>query len=152
MHPSRMRRELASWGLAVVRGRSMQPTLHDGDRLLVRHGAAPRAGDLVVVRLPDGVVAVKRATARRDGGWWVERDNPAEGVDSWQVGAIPDDRRAGRGPAARVAAAPVPLSAAPAARGAGVHCVTPVSRTAPPETAGPPAWLPCLDVTDSGAH
>ncbi len=90
MHPSRMRRELASWGLAVVRGRSMRPTLHDGDRLLVRHGAAPRAGDLVVVRLPDGVVAVKRATTRRDGGWWVERDNPAEGVDSWQVGAIPE--------------------------------------------------------------
>ena len=68
----------------------MRPTLHDGDRLLVRHGAAPRAGDLVVVRLPDGVVAVKRATTRRDGGWWVERDNPAEGVDSWQVGAIPE--------------------------------------------------------------
>jgi hypothetical protein len=68
----------------------MRPTLHDGDRLLVRHGAAPRAGDLVVVRLPDGVVAVKRATMRRDDGWWVERDNPDEGVDSWQVGAIPE--------------------------------------------------------------
>ena len=90
MHPSRMREELASWGLAVVRGRSMRPTLHDGDRLLVRHGAAPRAGDLVGERLPDGVVAVKRATMRRDGGWWVERDNPDEGVDSWQVGAIPE--------------------------------------------------------------
>jgi hypothetical protein len=23
-------------------------------------------------------------------GWWVERDNPAEGVDSWQVGSVPD--------------------------------------------------------------
>lgn len=91
MHPSRMRRFLASWGLAVVRGRSMQPTMYDGDRLLVRHGATPRAGDVVVVRLPDGVVAVKRATMRRDGGWWVERDNPAEGVDSWQVGAIAED-------------------------------------------------------------
>jgi len=90
MHTPRMRRGLASWGLAVVRGRSMRPTLRDGDRLLVRHGAAPRAGDLVVVRLPDGVVAVKRATERRDGGWWVERDNPAEGVDSWLVGAIPE--------------------------------------------------------------
>jgi signal peptidase I len=87
MHLDRMRRR---WGLAVVRGRSMQPTLYDGDVLLVRHGAAPRAGALVVVRLPDGVVAVKRATTRRDGGWWVERDNPSEGVDSWQVGAIPD--------------------------------------------------------------
>jgi signal peptidase I len=68
----------------------MQPTLRDGDRIVVRHGAVPRVGDLVVVRLPDGVVAVKRATAREPGGWWVERDNPFEGVDSWAVGAIPD--------------------------------------------------------------
>ena len=77
-------------GLAVVRGRSMAPTLREGDRLLVRHGARPRPGGLVVVRLPDGVMAVKRATRREPGGWWVERDNPAEGVDSWSVGAIPD--------------------------------------------------------------
>ncbi|GAA4346043.1 hypothetical protein GCM10023145_03410 [Angustibacter luteus] len=74
----------------------MSPTLSDGDRLLVRWGSLPRPGQLVVVQLPDGPdgprpVSVKRAT-RRDGvGWWVERDNPAEGVDSWLVGAIPDD-------------------------------------------------------------
>jgi phage repressor protein C with HTH and peptisase S24 domain len=77
-------------GLAVVRGRSMQPTLYDGDRLLVVHNAAPRAGGLAVVRLPDGVVAVKRVTRRETDGWWVERDNPHEGVDSWLVGAVPD--------------------------------------------------------------
>jgi signal peptidase I len=77
-------------GVAVVRGRSMQPTLYDGDRLLVLHGGRARAGRLVVVRLPDGVVAVKRAARREPGGWWVERDNPREGVDSWSVGAIPD--------------------------------------------------------------
>jgi SOS-response transcriptional repressor LexA len=66
----------------------MQPTLYDGDVLLVRHGAVPRVGRLAVVRLPDGVVAVKRVTRREPGGWWVERDNPREGVDSWSVGAI----------------------------------------------------------------
>jgi phage repressor protein C with HTH and peptisase S24 domain len=77
-------------GLAVVRGRSMQPTLYDGDRLLVVHGAPPRPGGLAVVRLPDGVVAVKRAARHEPDGWWVERDNPHEGVDSWQVGAVPD--------------------------------------------------------------
>ena len=82
------------WRVVVVRGRSMQPTVRDGDRLLVRgvrQPAAVQAGRLGVVRLPgDRPVAVKRL-ARRDGpGWWVERDNPAEGVDSWLVGAVPD--------------------------------------------------------------
>ena len=78
------------FGLAVVRGRSMEPTLYDGDRLLVDYRRPVRAGRIVVVRLPDGVVAVKRATRRESGGWWVERDNPREGVDSWSVGAIPE--------------------------------------------------------------
>lgn len=77
-------------GVAVVRGRSMLPTLRDGDRLLVVHGATPRIGRLAVVRLPDGVLAVKRIGRREPGGWWIERDNPAEGVDSWTVGAVPD--------------------------------------------------------------
>lgn len=84
------RRSLLRWGVAVVRGRSMQPMLRDGDRLLVRHGATPRPGDLVVVHLPGRGLAVKRATMRQPGGWWVERDNPAEGVDSWLVGAVPE--------------------------------------------------------------
>ena len=49
------------WGLAIVHGRSMEPTLAEGDRLLVHHGATPKPGGLVVVRLPGGVLAVKRA-------------------------------------------------------------------------------------------
>jgi len=81
-----------AWSIRIVRGRSMLPTLQDGDRLLVRAGGSPpRPGRLVVVRLPgDRPEAVKRLTRiEPDGGWWVERDNPAEGVDSWLVGAIP---------------------------------------------------------------
>jgi len=77
----------------------MQPTLRDGDRLLVRSGAfRARTGRLAVVRLPAGrPVSVKRLARREPSGWWVERDNPAEGVDSWTagVGAIPDDRLLG---------------------------------------------------------
>ncbi len=86
----RVHRPMLRVGMAVVRGRSMQPTLRDGDRLLVRHGATPKVGDLAVVRLPEGVVAIKRVTRREPGGWWVERDNPEEGVDSWSIGAVPD--------------------------------------------------------------
>ena len=70
----------------------MEPTLYDGDRLVLMHGARPRPGRLGVVRLPDGVVAVKRLVRREaDGGWWVERDNAAVGVDSWTVGALPEE-------------------------------------------------------------
>jgi Peptidase S24-like len=85
-------------GLSVVRvrGRSMQPVLHEGDVLLVRwRPAAARLGALVLVRLPDRPLSVKRLVSFADGGWWVERDNPAEGVDSWQVGAIAPADQAG---------------------------------------------------------
>ena len=78
-------------GMAVVHGRSMLPALREGDRLLVLHGGRPRPGRAVVVRLPGGVVAVKRAVRRDPDGWWVEADNRAEGVDSRKVGAIHDD-------------------------------------------------------------
>jgi signal peptidase I len=72
----------------------MLPTLRDGDRLLVRRAspgdADPPPGRLVVVRLPGGrPESVKRLLRRDPEGWWVERDNPAEGVDSWLVGAVP---------------------------------------------------------------
>ncbi len=76
-----------SVGLALVRGRSMEPTLRDGDVVLVRYGNRPRAGRLVVVRLA-GTLAVKRAGVRDVDGWWVESDNPAApgAVDSWKLG------------------------------------------------------------------
>ena len=84
-------------GIALVRGRSMEPTLHEGDRLLVVYGVRPVRGRLAIVRLPDGdggprPVGVKRVTRRAPGGagWWVERDNPCEGVDSWSAGAVPE--------------------------------------------------------------
>jgi Peptidase S24-like len=74
----------------IVRGRSMEPTLLDGDRLVVVPGGRPQAGCVAVVQLPGGrPLSVKRLAFAAAGGWWVERDNPAEGVDSWQVGVIP---------------------------------------------------------------
>ena len=78
-------------GVAVVRGRSMAPTLHDGDRLLVRYAAAARPGQVAVVRFDDGVVAVKRLDHLGQDGWWVHRDNPREGRDSWSAGPVAED-------------------------------------------------------------
>ncbi len=86
---------LLPYGFAIVRGRSMEPTLRDGDRVLVRHGAPARAGDVVVARFVDGTVAVKRAVERRatrtgEAAWWLLSDNPAEGIDSRHRGPVPD--------------------------------------------------------------
>ena len=78
-------------GRVLVRGRSMEPTLYDGDHLVVVYGGLPRPGRLAVVRLPGAPLSVKRLAFHDVTGWWVERDNPAEGVDSWLVGAIPAD-------------------------------------------------------------
>ena len=82
---------MAGRALVRVRGASMEPTLRDGDLLLVRVGAPIATGALVVGRLPgrEGL-AVKRVVRLDADGWWVERDNPREGVDSWSVGALPD--------------------------------------------------------------
>jgi len=89
-------RPLLPVGQVLVRGRSMEPALHDGDRLLVRWDRAAvraaRPGAIAVVRLPGArPIAVKRLAHAEPGGWWVERDNPREGVDSWQVGAVADE-------------------------------------------------------------
>ncbi len=84
-------------GIVVVRGRSMEPTLHTGDRMVVLRGAPPRMGRLAIVRLPpddDGVprpLAIKRVTMRDPADsrrYWVESDNQAQSglADSWTGG------------------------------------------------------------------
>lgn len=73
----------------------MEPTLREGDRLLVRYDAVPDVGRLVLARFADGTLAVKRATARRalrtgEPGWWLLSDNPDAGVDSRHRGPVGD--------------------------------------------------------------
>ncbi|GAA4370520.1 hypothetical protein GCM10023146_18800 [Nocardioides caricicola] len=74
----------------------MLPVLRPGDRLLVSYRRPAEEGDLVVARLADGTVAVKRAVERRTTAlgrpaWWLLSENPGEGVDSRHRGPVPDD-------------------------------------------------------------
>jgi phage repressor protein C with HTH and peptisase S24 domain len=62
----------------------MVPTLHDGDLVIVRHGARVRPGDVVLARfrdLPERAV-LKRVSRREGDGWWLSSDNVAVGGDS----------------------------------------------------------------------
>ena len=82
--------------MAIVHGRSMEPALREGDRLLVSYGARVRPGCLAVARFADGTLAVKRAAERRATasgvpGWWLLSDNASEGVDSRHRGPVADE-------------------------------------------------------------
>ncbi|MCJ1678108.1 nickel-type superoxide dismutase maturation protease [Streptomyces sp. APSN-46.1] len=88
------RRSRARLEVVEVTGPSMVPTLLHGDRLVVRHGAVVRPGDVVVLRHPfqQDLLVVKRAVERRPGGWWVLGDNPYnETGDSTDYGTVPEE-------------------------------------------------------------
>jgi nickel-type superoxide dismutase maturation protease len=76
------------WRRAVVRGPSMSPTLSDGDVLLLRLGARPRPGAVLLVRWVQrpGQLSIKRAVGRHGDGWWVLGDNPDGSTDSRHLG------------------------------------------------------------------
>jgi len=89
----------------VVAGRSMEPTLIHGDRVLVdmwTYGQrAPRIGELVLFEGPEGEVMVKRLApppphAQAGLGFWLLGDNPAASRDSRRFGPVPADRLLGR--------------------------------------------------------
>jgi hypothetical protein len=78
----------------------MEPALRDGDLLLIVHGLAPRPGSIAVVRLPPDQhgrprpLSVKRVTGPDPAAperWWVDSDNAAEGVTSFDVGSLAGD-------------------------------------------------------------
>ncbi|MGI9615131.1 MAG: S24/S26 family peptidase [Acidimicrobiales bacterium] len=81
-----------------VSGNSMEPTLLDGDFVLVDAAAVCEIGDLVVAEHPDEdtIVVVKRLADRSsDSRVILSSDNPA-GSDSRTWGPVPDTAIRGR--------------------------------------------------------
>jgi phage repressor protein C with HTH and peptisase S24 domain len=75
---------LLPWQRVRVSGPSMSPTLRDGDVVIVRHGAPPRPGDVVLAKyrdMPDRYV-LKRVVRSDGDGWWLASDNVDAGGDS----------------------------------------------------------------------
>jgi len=73
----------------LVSGRSMEPTLHEGDLAVVVAVAEYRVGDVVTYRVPAGHVAAGAPIIHRivggdaQSGWVIEGDNTS-GPDLWQ--------------------------------------------------------------------
>jgi nickel-type superoxide dismutase maturation protease len=91
----------------VVEGASMEPTLAEGDRLLVVRRRRLSPGDIVALRDPrDGRrLLVKRVTSVMGGDVMVHGDNPTASTDSRAFGPVSRRavvgrvvRRYGRGP------------------------------------------------------
>ncbi len=78
-----------------IDGRSMVPTLDDGDHVLVDPGRRPEVGDVVAARPRPlaGTAVVKRVTmVTGDGGCLLASDNRAEGSEAERWGVVPADR------------------------------------------------------------
>jgi nickel-type superoxide dismutase maturation protease len=89
-----MRRPRSRWPLlrVAVAERSMEPTLHPGDWLLVLRTRRVRPGRLVVARHPSrpSLLLVKRALRRDPSGWWIQSDSlDGSAVDSRSFGPVP---------------------------------------------------------------
>jgi nickel-type superoxide dismutase maturation protease len=92
-----------SWPHRVaVSGHSMEPTLRDGDWLLVDPDAyltrRPMAGELVVARDPraEGRVIIKRVISSDEGGSHVAGDHPAHAAEAPEIGRLLDAHVIGR--------------------------------------------------------
>ena len=91
---------MAGWGLlrrVVVEGRSMEPTLEAGDRLLLvrpLRGRRPRVGDIVAATdpRPGGRLLIKRVASVQGDRVLIEGDNQSSSTDSGDFGPV--DRRA----------------------------------------------------------
>jgi nickel-type superoxide dismutase maturation protease len=86
----------------VVRGDSMEPSLEDGDEVLVNPRAfarrRPDVGDVVLFVHPiqSDVRAIKRVAEVRESGLWLLGDNPPSSSDSRTYGVVPDRKLLGR--------------------------------------------------------
>jgi signal peptidase I len=79
--------------LVTVRGNSMSPTLHDGERVLVRRSRRIRTGQVVIFatvrhQRSDPPWLVKRVTGVEGEQFTVAGDNPRS-LGSAQLGVIP---------------------------------------------------------------
>ena len=77
-----------------IHGQSMEPTLRDGQEVLVRMVTAktlPQPGQLVLVRHPmrTDLTMIKRCFASEAGKVDVRGDNPSESTDSRSFGLVP---------------------------------------------------------------
>jgi nickel-type superoxide dismutase maturation protease len=91
----------------VVAGTSMEPTLEQGDRVLVDlwsyRQRLPRPGEVALLANPAGLPIVKRVADEAAGAYrngdsrlWVLGDNPRVSGDSREFGRVPAGRFRGR--------------------------------------------------------
>lgn len=89
-------KDVLLWLLGVrlrrsVTGRSMEPTLHDGDQVFIRPSKTASVGDVVLCRHPynTGIHILKRVQSVNETGLMLVGDNPTDSTDSSSFGQVP---------------------------------------------------------------
>jgi nickel-type superoxide dismutase maturation protease len=74
----------------ICEGKSMNPTLKDGEVVLVDREAAIKVGDIVIARHPIGQNDIAKRVGRINerGHYFLVGDNPDESEDSRDFGAV----------------------------------------------------------------
>ncbi len=78
-----------------VKGRSMEPSFKDGDRALLLKTKNIKKGDVVVFSTQERE-CIKRVSAIKENGLYVEGDNKSQSTDSRHYGAIKKEQVVGK--------------------------------------------------------
>ncbi len=80
----------------TVSGSSMEPTLKEGDLILLRKPKEIQTGDVIVFKHQNNDLYIKRVSKIENNEYYVLGDNPTKSTDSRKFGFIKSSKVVGR--------------------------------------------------------
>lgn len=88
---------LLPYKIFIVNGHSMEPTIYQGSRVLVKSLFVPKKGDVVACCFSNhDVIFLKRISQITDTGYLVVGDNKEDSLDGRSLGVVPRNQIKGK--------------------------------------------------------